>query len=131
MHSVNTSIEIPNSFNTRFSINLSFWVNFRRTLKPGHILMVLISDGNSAIGAHVRSNLRYVTCLTRSTRVVNMTFFYLRKRPVHLLTCPSCSTLPSDIITTHAGGWNEGIPVKKFNWQNKMGDFYISFFSKD
>ena len=46
--------------------------------------MVLILDGNSEIGAHVRSNLCYLICLghwIRSRVVINRDFFY-EKNPI-------------------------------------------------
>ena len=62
--------------------------------------MVLILDGNSEIGAHVRYKLSYFFCLRRFIRLkaVKSCFFLLRKTHI-----PSCvrnnSKLPSNVNT--------------------------------
>ena len=58
--------------------------------------MVLIIDGNSKIGAHVRNHLCYLTCLRHliTTKTVsNRTFSFF------LLACATCSELSSIIRT--------------------------------
>ena len=52
------------------------------------VTMVLILDGNSDIGVHVRSNLCYLTCLrqlNRSRAVTNRILFLLRKTYISFL----------------------------------------------
>ena len=57
--------------------------------------MVLILDGHSKIGAHVRSNLYYhKICLGHLLRP-----FFFSKRPIFLNACPTRSVLPSYINT--------------------------------
>ena len=57
-------------------------------------------DGNSEIGAQVRSNLYYLICLRRlnSSGQSQIGFFSL-KRPIFLHACTTCSELPSNIST--------------------------------
>ena len=57
-------------------------------------------DGNSEIGAHVRSNLCYLTCFRHliSSRAVTNRFFS-PKRPLYLYACAKRSELPSNIST--------------------------------
>ena len=55
--------------------------------------MLLISDGNSEIGAHVRSDLCYLICLRhliKPSSVTNRIFFL----PIFLHTCATYSELP-------------------------------------
>ena len=62
--------------------------------------MLLILDGNSDIGAHVRSNLCYmifVRHFIRSRAIINAIFFYLNHFFLHARAI--CSELPSDLRT--------------------------------
>ena len=64
--------------------------------------MVLLLDGNSKIGAPVRSNLCYLICLRhliRSVTVANLIVF-LQIRHIFLHTCAACSELPCKASTT-------------------------------
>ena len=58
--------------------------------------LVLISDGNSEIGARVRSNIYYLICLSNllGSRTVKNPIFS-PKRPIYLHTCATSSELPS------------------------------------
>ena len=74
--------------------------------------MVLIFDGNSEIGAFVRSDLCYMNCLRhliRSRAVTSRIFFF--KMPTFSHACSSCSTLPS-IISTMGSILRIRIPTK-------------------
>ena len=53
--------------------------------------MVIILDGNSDIGAHVRRNLCF---LSRSRAVTNLIFF--SERPIFLHACAPCFELPNE-----------------------------------
>ena len=57
------------------------------------LAMVLILDSNSEIGAHVRSNLGYLTCLRHLISSV------VTKIPAILHACATCSELPPIIGT--------------------------------
>ena len=59
--------------------------------------MVLNLDGNSEIGAHVRSNLCYLICFIESSHKLNS--FFPRKDLIFLHTCVTFSELPSNIKT--------------------------------
>ena len=77
---------------------LRIWITL-----AGSILrtMVLISDGNSEIGVHVRSNLCYLICsrdLLRQRAVTNRIFFP-RKRSIFLHACATCSAPLSNLST--------------------------------
>ena len=71
---------------------------------------VLILDGNSEIGAHVRiNNLYNLICLRqliRSRAVTNRIFF--SKRPIFLHVCVTCSELPSNMRTSERD-WRNSI----------------------
>ena len=61
--------------------------------------MVLILYGKQQIGAQVRSNLCYLTCLRyliRSRNVTNPNLFF-RKRPIFLHVCTTYSKVPCNI----------------------------------
>ena len=67
--------------------------------------MVLILDGNSEKGAHVRSHLCYLICLMhlfRSITVINQMFF--SEKPIFHHACATCSELPSTIGTMSHDG---------------------------
>ena len=62
--------------------------------------VVLILDGNSENGAHVRNNLCYLICLRyliRSRAVTNLVF---PKRPIFLDACATFYESPSNLNTT-------------------------------
>ena len=66
-----------------------------RQFKKDHEPMVLILDGISEMGAHVRSNLCYFICLRheiRSRAVTNLSYFS-PKRPIFLHACATCFEL--------------------------------------
>ena len=72
------------------SLSDRFINNVRR---KGQCMMVSILDGNSRIGAHVRSNLCYLICLRyliRSRAVTNRIFFS-PKRSIFLHACAKFS----------------------------------------
>ena len=61
-------------------------------------ILVLILNGNSEIGAHVKSNLCHLNCLmhlNRSKAVTTRIFSLCQK----LHVCATCSKLPSNIST--------------------------------
>ena len=62
--------------------------------------MVLILDGNSKIGAHVKRNLCCSTCLRHliSSTAAQIGYFY-PKRHIFLHGCATCYELPSNIST--------------------------------
>ena len=71
--------------------------------------MVYILDGNSAIGAHIRSNLCSLIGLRhliRSRAVTNPTFY--PKTPIFLHTCASYSEIPSYICTMNIESYGSG-----------------------
>ena len=53
-------------------------------------VMVLVLDGSTEIGAHVKSH-----CLL----IDGIKEFEMKSRPTLLHACPTCSDLPSDIST--------------------------------
>ena len=59
--------------------------------------MVLIFDGNSDIGSHVRSNFCYLICIMHFVRSSAVTNRILQKIPIFLHACATCSELPSNI----------------------------------
>ena len=59
--------------------------------------MVLLLDGNSEIGAHLRSDIVNSMHLIRSRAVANLKF--IPEKPFFLHTCAICFELPSDIST--------------------------------
>ena len=64
--------------------------------------MVLISDGNSEIGTHVRSNNCNLICfrlLIRLSAVTNQIFSSFLKWPIFFHAWAPCSKLPSNIST--------------------------------
>ena len=63
------------------------------------ISISIFLDENSEIGAHVRSNLCYWTCLRRLIRSRELKNLFFPKRPIILQDCATCSQLPSYIIS--------------------------------
>ena len=65
------------------------------------VLMVLIIDGNSAIGAHVRSNFCYLICLRHALtqRAVKNRFFFSSIRAIFLHPCATYPELPTNTST--------------------------------
>ena len=62
--------------------------------------MMLLLDGNSEIGAHLRSDIVNLICsmhLIRSRAVSNLKF--IPEKPFFLHTCAICFELPSNIST--------------------------------
>ena len=71
-----------------------------------YIYIVLILEGNSEIGEHVRNNLRYLICLSHLIRpraVTNQRNVFSPKIPIFLHTCTPISELPSNISTVVVG----------------------------
>ena len=65
--------------------------------------MVLILNGNSEIGTHVRSNFCELICLRHliiSRAVMNWIFFFSAKT-YFLHACKPCSELPTNIAALH------------------------------
>ena len=62
-------------------------------------LMVLILDGNSEIGSHVRSNLCCLICLRHLIRSRTLTnrIFFSQKITICFHACATCYELPSNI----------------------------------
>ena len=90
-------LSICSSFMDSFVLFLYNFSGLKIVLKL-LFLMVLISDGNSEIGAHVGSNLCYLFCLRHSVRSRAGTNRILNpKMPIFLLACATCSELPSNI----------------------------------
>ena len=64
------------------------------------VIMVLILVGNSEINAHVRSSVSYIIGLRHLIRSRAVTIdFFLRKGPICLHACATCSVLSSNICT--------------------------------
>ena len=61
--------------------------------------MVHILEGDSEIGAHVRSKLGFRICLRHliRSRLVTNRIFFSAKRPIFLHACATCSELPSKV----------------------------------
>ena len=61
--------------------------------------MVRILDGNSGVGAHVRSNICHLICLRDliKSRAVTNRIFFSPNRPIFLHGCATCSKLSSNI----------------------------------
>ena len=80
------------------------------------MVLVLISNGNSEIGAHVRSNLRFMICLRHWIRSRAVGVFFSPKRSIFSLACATCNELQSDISTLLVGR----VTSKKFNFMDKF-----------
>ena len=63
--------------------------------------MARILDGNLEIGAHVPSDLDYLTCSRHffRSRLINYLIIKIKKRPIFLNTFETFSKLPSNINT--------------------------------
>ena len=77
--------------------------------------VVLIIDGNSEIGVHVKSNLCSI-CLRHffKPRAVIETIFFSKKKPVFLHLFATCSGLPSNMF--HDRTWINKDNTKRFQW---------------
>ena len=66
-----------------------------------NICMVLIIDGNSEIGAHIKSKLCYLICIRHliRPRTVSYRNFSFPVRPIFLNACAICPELVSNIRT--------------------------------
>ena len=65
------------------------------------LAMVLILDGNLEIGAHVRCNFCYFTCLRHLIECSHKSDFYFFRKDLlsYMRACATCPELPSSIIT--------------------------------
>ena len=83
-----------------------------------HFIVVLIFDGYSEIGVHVRSNHCYSIFLMRliRKRAIKVMFFFSPKRPVFLHACATCSKLPPYIyISLFSCHLLKQVTMKKIN----------------
>jgi len=75
--------------------------------------MVLILNGNSEIGTHVKSNLCYLICLRhliRSRVVTNRNLVFSLKRFFFLHACATWFELPSTVSMTLIWGYEATVP---------------------
>ena len=74
--------------------------------------MVLISDGSSEPGMHVRSNLCYLICLRHLIKLRTITNRIFSEKTNFFHACATCSELPSDISATIRTGAQDGIKAR-------------------
>jgi len=119
------------SSNLGYYLTWSEWTNkntlfFIYTKRPIHCdqfsldvyNMVLILDGNSEMGAHVRSNLCYLISFRHLIRLRE--YVFIRKGFFFVHTCTVCSEFPSNFSTM----------VSFENWKQYFPELANKFFFK-
>ena len=86
---LSAAVSIGSEINNLYMLDK--WPFIRSTRKT----IVLISDGNSWIGAHVRVNLSFLTCKQRLVREQAQIRYFYPKIPIFLHVCATFKELPS------------------------------------
>ena len=115
----------------------SIWGDCRRGCNTSVILLIL--DGNTDIGVHIRRLLWHLICLRhflRSREVTIRIFFFSEKNPILLHACATCFELPSNICAMHLKGLRtvnkvSSLPTHKTRPQklNAEKTAYLSYIS--